>query len=111
MFSGRTASSGDRNAEEHKSWMFLSIDQTGKVVVNSITKVLLFYKASKHIIVDPTKSNWPTYTSVASRFTSRVQNEGFYDDMTMVAIGNNERVSVLELGPGSHTELFSILRP
>jgi hypothetical protein len=31
--------------------------------------------------------------------------------MTMVAVGNSERVSVLEVGPGSHTELFSILRP
>lgn len=58
----------DKHAEEKKAWMFISIDQTGKVVINSITKILFVLKASKHVVIDPSKYEGPLHSSIACRF-------------------------------------------
>ena len=90
--------------------MFISIDQQGKVVINSITKILFVLKASKHIVVDPTKYNGPLFSSISCRFRS-IHGQGLYDDMAIVAIGSTESTIIMEVRPNSHTEFFTIKRP
>lgn len=43
--------------EDKQIWMFISIDTNGRVVVNTIDKIVFIYKASKHVVVDPTKDS------------------------------------------------------
>ena len=63
---------GEQKAlEDMQAWMFISIDKTGKVLVNSIYKQLFMLKASKHIIIDPAMSASPEYSEVACRFQSQ----------------------------------------
>ena len=61
-------STNNHNSEDKQAWMFVSIDQQGKVIINSITKVLFVLKASKHIVIDPAKYDGPIYASMACRF-------------------------------------------
>jgi len=49
-------------------WMFISLDEDGKMIINTIKKVLFTYNASKHIIIDPSKINTPIFYSIAPRF-------------------------------------------
>jgi hypothetical protein len=41
--------------------MFISIDSDGKVIVNTIKKVVFFFDVTKHIIIDPHKINAPVF--------------------------------------------------
>lgn len=45
--------------EDKQNWMFLSIDEEGRVIVNTVEKVVIIYKTAKYIIVDPHKNNGP----------------------------------------------------
>lgn len=44
-----------KEGEEKQVWMFVSIDEEGKVVVNTVSKVLFVMNASKQVVVDPLK--------------------------------------------------------
>jgi sortase (surface protein transpeptidase) len=48
--------------------MFISIDAEGKVIVNTIKKVVIVYNVTKHVIIDPNKVNAPLFNSIACRF-------------------------------------------
>ena len=37
-------------------WMFISIDKEGKVIINSITKSMLYYSVKKFTIIEPNKN-------------------------------------------------------
>jgi hypothetical protein len=54
--------------EDKQIWMFVSIDTDGKVVVNTVSKIVFIFKTNKHIIVDPNRMNTPIFASLASRF-------------------------------------------
>ena len=50
-------------------WMFISIDSEGRVIINTVEKILFVLKASKHTIVDPKKTGIkPPFQSLACRF-------------------------------------------
>jgi len=49
--------------------MFVSADKDGKVIVNTISKVMFIYKASKLVIAEPRKGE-PKAFSIACRFKS-----------------------------------------
>lgn len=91
--------------------MFISIDKEGKVLINTISKVLFVMKASKHIVVDPAKYNGPVYCSIACRFRSQMHGTGIYDDMAMLALGNAKSVVIMEARHNSHTEFITVNRP
>ena len=48
--------------------MFISIDQSGHVLINTVSKILFIMKASKHVVVDPMIYDGPIYASIACRF-------------------------------------------
>lgn len=73
--------------EDKKAWMFISIDAHGRVIINSITKILFVLKATKHIIIDPIKYTGSPFTSVSPRFKS-LHGYGIYDDVPLVALAN-----------------------
>lgn len=54
--------------EDKQPWMFVSIDDEGKVVISTVSKILIIMNASKLVLVDPFKNKGPKYTSIASRF-------------------------------------------
>jgi hypothetical protein len=64
--------------DDPKAWMFVSIDNLGRVVLNTVQKKLFGMSASKHVIVDPQKNHGPfsatQFMSVASRFHSSVHD-------------------------------------
>jgi hypothetical protein len=91
--------------------MFISIDKTGKVIVNSIYKQLFMLKANKHIIIDPANVTSPEYSELACRFKSSFHGQGVYDDLPMVAIGNNQNVIILEVRHNNHYEISQIPKP
>ena len=55
-------------SEEKQCWMFISIDQRGKVLINSISKALFGLKAQKHVVIDPEQYSCPIYSSISCRF-------------------------------------------
>lgn len=55
--------------EDKQAWMFISIDQQGRVIINSITKLLFVLKASKHIVIDPAQYDGAIFASIACRFS------------------------------------------
>lgn len=59
-----------KKIEEKQVWMFVSIDEEGRVLVSTVTKVLIVFNVTKLIIVDPKKmhAGAPKYTSIATRF-------------------------------------------
>lgn len=66
---------GEKKSEvpnDKQSWMFISIDKQGKVLINTISKVLFVMKSNKHIIIDPAKYNGPVFCSIACRFSSQI---------------------------------------
>jgi len=99
--------------EDKQAWMFVSIDQSGRVVITSVKKALFVLKASKHVIVDPAKQGLqtPLFTSIACRFRSKFHGVGEYDDIPMFALGNSQEAVIMEARSGSHTEFLRLQRP
>eukprot|EP00347_Sterkiella_histriomuscorum_P024298 403331615 len=97
--------------EDKQAWMFISIDQNGKVIINSVQKVLFVLKASKHVIIDPSKVNVPMFTALACRFKSKFHGKGEYDDLPIIALGNNHEVRIMEARTNTHTDFYTIDRP
>jgi hypothetical protein len=94
-----------------QAWMFISIDKSGKVIVNSIYKQLFMLKASKHIIIDPAMVASPEYSEIACRFKSQFHGQGVYDELPMIAIGNNQDIKILEVRHNNHYEISQISKP
>jgi len=74
--------------EALNEWMFISIDRDGKVIINSISKVMFIYKANKFVIMEPSK-NESKFMSVACRFRSMLHPQAKINDfVNLIAIGN-----------------------
>ena len=99
--------------EDKQAWMFVSVDRGGRVVITAVQKVLFVLKASKHVVVDPTKTGMdaPLFTGLACRFRSKFHGAGEYDDIPMFALANSQEVVVLEARTSSHTEFLRLQRP
>lgn len=88
------------------SWMIVSIDTDGNVVVTSVIKIVIVFKVTRHLAIDPLTSYFHTFSSMASRFQSAVHGSGIYDHIPMVAIGSRDAVLVLEVKQAGQNELF-----
>ena len=91
--------------------MVISIDSDGYVVVTSIVKIVIVFKVTKHVAVDPMASYFGTFASMSCRFASNVHGAGIYDRLPMVAIGSRDAVLVFEAKAGGHSELLKISKP
>jgi len=92
-------------------WLFMSIDKEGKVVINSVTKVMFIYKASKFIVIEPSK-NEPKFLSLECRFKSSLHPQIKLNDLvTLVAVGNQEKVLILAITAGKSQLMKEIHRP
>lgn len=77
-WAGNKAAGGDKQDEfsqgdeDRKAWMFISLDNAGRVIINTVTKKLIMMVASKHVIIDPTKNIGPVFNykfkAISSRF-------------------------------------------
>eukprot|EP00347_Sterkiella_histriomuscorum_P012402 403368713 len=97
--------------EDKQAWMFISIDQQGQVIINTVTKVLFIMKASKHVVIDPLRYEGPIYASISSRFQSSAHGFHPYDSIPIFAIGNAGQVDIIEAKSGKHNLLMTIERP
>ena len=57
------------NKSDLQEWMFVSIDTNGKVLVNTIQKVMFLFKAYKSVLAENKRGESKFY-SVATRFSS-----------------------------------------
>jgi len=48
--------------------MFISVDDDGKVILNTISKVVFIMNANKHVLIDPKKVDIPKFISISCRF-------------------------------------------
>jgi hypothetical protein len=47
--------------DDKQHWMFISVDEQGKVLVNTISKVVFIMNSSKHVLIDPKKVDIPKF--------------------------------------------------
>ncbi len=50
--------------------MIVSIDADGYVFITTVIKIMIVYKVSRYLVVDPMKSNYDQFSSMATRFQS-----------------------------------------
>ena len=48
--------------------MIVSIDADGYVYITTIVKIMIVFKVSRYLVVDPMKSNYDQFSSMAARF-------------------------------------------
>ena len=48
--------------------MIVSIDADGYVFISTIVKIMIVYKVSRYLVVDPMKSNYDQFSSMSARF-------------------------------------------
>ena len=84
-------------SNDEQEWMFISIDQNGKVVINFISKVVFIFKSTKQILVEPAKGA-PKFLALGCRFRSVLHPQiAINDFVTLVAIGSSNQVIVLAI--------------
>lgn len=44
--------------ENQQNWMIISIDADGYVYITTVIKIMIVYKVSRCLVVDPMKSNY-----------------------------------------------------
>jgi hypothetical protein len=93
------------------SWMFVSIDAEGYVIITSIVKIMIVYKVTRHVAIDPITSYFHIFSSMSARFTSSLHAQGIYDNLPMVAIGCRDSVLIFEARINGHKELYLINKP
>jgi hypothetical protein len=86
--------------------MVISIDAEGYVMVSSVIKILIVFKLTKHMAVDPMTSYHTLFQTMATRFQSPLHGQGIYDHISMVAIGCRDSVLIIEAKQHGHSELF-----
>jgi hypothetical protein len=75
--------------------MFVSVDVEGKVIINTIKKVVLFHNVSKYIIQEGNKSG-NFYWSMAAKFSIPMYSEiDVQADGPIIAIANQDAISVI----------------
>ena len=58
--------------ENPLNWMIVSIDADGYVNITTVIKIMIVYKVSRCLVVDPMKSNYDQFSSMATRFQSPI---------------------------------------
>lgn len=58
--------------ENPLNWMIVSIDADGYVYITTVIKIMIVYKVSRYLVVDPMKSNYDQFSSMATRFQSPI---------------------------------------
>lgn len=83
--------------EALQEWMFMSVDKEGRVIINTVQKVMFIFKAYKNVIIEPDKAKSKFY-SMDARFRSPLHPQYKLNDLvTLVAIGNYQKVLVLAI--------------
>lgn len=86
-----------KKCEDIGKFMFMSCDEDGKVVQNTVTSVMFgAYYANDIVFVDPVKQvEEPIYQVMAPRMSSVKYPMEFEDDnVTLVAVGSDENVAI-----------------
>jgi hypothetical protein len=91
--------------------MIISIDADGVVAVTTVTKIMIVYKVSRYVVVDPATSKHHIFSVVSTRFRSPVHGAGIYDHLSFIALANRDKLLVLETGSTSHRTLLSMDKP
>ena len=86
--------------------MVVSIDAEGYVYISSLIKILIVFKVTKHLVIDPLTSYFHTFQSMACRFQSPLHGRGIYDHIPMVAIGCRDAVLIFEAKQLGHSEII-----
>ena len=89
--------------------MIVSIDADGYVFITTITKIMIVYKVSRYNVVDPMKSNYDQFSSLATRFQSPIHGQGLFDTQALVAIANRDTLVLFESKQNDH-KVFGTLR-
>lgn len=97
------------------SWMFISIDVTGRVLVNTIVRIgvarMSYYNATKFVLVEPNK-NEAKYLSVSCRFKSDLHPQiKINDKVTLAAVGSTDRVGIFAISQTKCDLISQINRP
>ena len=93
------------------SWLFISIDTNGKVLINSISKTMKIYMASKHTLCEQKKGELK-YQQLSCRFSSALHPQQKLNDLvTLVAIGNYTKVHVYAITPSKTQHVKEINVP
>ena len=97
------------------SWMFISIDVTGKVLVNTIVRIgvarMAYYNATKYVLVEPSKND-SKYLSLSCRFKSDLHPQiKINDKVTLAAVGSNDRVGIFAISQTKSDLIYQINRP
>jgi hypothetical protein len=78
--------------------MTVSIDAEGQVVVTTIVKIVIVYKVTRYVLVDPLTSYFHTFQSLSCRFASSQNEErGLFDQAPLIAIGSKNSVMIAEI--------------
>ena len=79
-------SKGAPNVSDKQAWMIASVDLAGRVVISCIRDIALgILKASKFVILDPTKDGDPMidahhFSVLEPRFYNIIEPQGEYND-------------------------------
>lgn len=96
---------------ELQEWMFLSVDREGKVIVNSISKVMFIYKSSKYTLAEASKHE-SKYFSISCRFRSFLHPQAKINDLvTLVAVGNEQKVMIFAINNSKSQLIKEIFKP
>ena len=97
--------------EALQEWMFMSVDKEGRVIINTVQKVMFIFKAYKNVIIEPDKTQSKFY-SMDARFRSPLHPQFKLNDLvTLVAIGNYEKILVLAITQSKSQLIKKIERP
>ncbi len=91
--------------------MIVSIDSDGTVAITTVVKVLIVYKVHRYVVIDPKKNNSHMYQIAACRFSSAVHGSGIYDNLTMIALANRDKLIVIDAKQDNYRILLSIDKP
>ena len=98
-------------SDTQQSWMVFSIDADGVVAISTIVKIMIVYKVSRYVVIDPVTSHHHIFSVASSRFQSPVHGTGIYDHMSFVALANRDTILIMETGQSQHRILLSIDKP
>ena len=77
--------------------MFISMDSNGKVLVNTIQKVLLILKTNKQVLAE-SKRGESKFQSLSTRFKSDLHPQQKINDIvSLAAIANYERIQIFAI--------------
>jgi hypothetical protein len=91
--------------------MFVTIDAHGTVAICTIVKVMIVYRVTRHVAIDPNTSYHHQFYTMAARFSSQVHGKSHIDALSMLAVGCRDSVLIFDAKQNDHKELLSITKP